>query len=145
MPFREKVAWISLLTLLGVFGAFFGAILTGRLASRGIETLHYLLISIIAVVVLQVVLRIAAALLARADAGTPKDERERLIELKATRLAFGVLIPALLGGVFAVAHGPLVGLPQFGIPEVGLTVLAAIILAEVVRAAATIAHYRLGF
>src|SRR5688572_20625440 len=100
MPFREKSAWISLLTMLGVFGTYFGAILTGRLASYGLATIHYLLLSVAAVVVLQAGLQVAARLLARADAGTPKDERERLIELKAIRAAYVVLILGVMGAIF---------------------------------------------
>ena len=141
MPFREKSAWISLITMLGVFGAYFGAILTGRLASYGLATIHYLLISVAAVAVLQVGLHVAARLLARADAGSPKDERERLIELKAIRVAYVLLILGVLSGVFVVLHTRLLGGPPVG-PKLALVVLAAVILADVVKSAATVVQYR---
>ena len=34
MSFREKSAWITLITVLVVFGAYFGALLTGASAKR---------------------------------------------------------------------------------------------------------------
>jgi hypothetical protein len=142
MPFREKSAWISFVTVLGVFGAYFGALLTGRLAPNGATTVHYLLISVVAVVVLQAALHLAAWLMARADAGSPKDERERWIELKAIRVAYFVLIVAVPAGVFIVLHTRLLGGPPVG-SKLALVVLGSVILADVVKSATTIVQYRL--
>jgi hypothetical protein len=143
MPFREKSAWISFLVVLGVFGPYFGAILTGRLPTSGGITVHYLLLTVVAAVVLQTVLHVIAALLARGDAGTPRDERERLIELKATALAYIVLVTAVLAGLFVLLHTPLYG-HHVDAPQVALVVLASVVLADLVKSAATIVHYRLG-
>jgi uncharacterized membrane protein YfcA len=143
MPFREKSAWISLLVMLGVFGAYFGAILTGRLPPAGLVTFRYLLMSVAAASLLQVALRVIAAMLARSDARAPKDERERLIELKATEVAFYVLLVAALGGMFVALHTPLFGHPP-RLPTMGLVTLAAVILADVARSLAIIVRYRLG-
>jgi hypothetical protein len=143
VPFREKSAWISFLVVLGVFGPFFAAVALGRIPTGGMATVHYLLLSVLAVVVLQTLLHVAAALLARGDAGTPKDERERLIELKATSLAYMVLIVGVLGGLFVLLHTPLYGAHP-GAPDAALTVLCAVVLADLVKSAATIVHYRLG-
>lgn len=141
MPFREKSAWISLVTVLVVFGAYFGAIVTGRVASYGMATMHYLLLSVVAIVLLQAALHVAARLLARADAGTPKDERERLIELKAIRIAYVVLIGGVMSAIFVVMHTRLLGGPPAG-PKLSLAVLAAVILADVAKSAATVIQYR---
>src|SRR5687767_4069181 len=125
MSFREKSAWISFLVMLGVFGPFFGAVLIGRIPTNGMATVHYLLLAVVAAVVLQTALHVAAALLARGEAGTPKDERERLIELKAVNLAYPVLIVGVLGGLFVLIHTPLYG-GHPGAPDAALTVLAAV-------------------
>ena len=142
MPFREKSAWISLVVMLGVFGVFYGAILTGRLPTGGVVTVQYLLISVAAAAVLQVVLHLVAALLT-ADSGGPQDERERLIELRATRLAYGVLVAGVLVGLFVTIHLPH-GIRAVGVPEVALTALGAVIFADIVKSAASIIRYRLG-
>ena len=144
MPFREKSAWISLVTMLVVFGAFFGGIATGRLPASGFPTMHYLILSVGAVIALQLVLKLAARWLAGTDAASPKDERERLIELKATRIAFYVLVAAVLLAVFLVIHTPVAGGPFPGSPRLGLAMVACIVLADVVRSAAQIVYFRRG-
>ena len=44
MSFREKSAWITLVTVLICFGAYFGALVTGRISGHGLASLHLLLI-----------------------------------------------------------------------------------------------------
>ena len=144
MPFREKTAWISFVTMLLVFGAFFGALVTGRLPGFGMATFHYLILSVAAVIALQVALGVVARVLAGADAASPKDERERLIELKATRIAFYVLIAGVLGGNFFAIHTPVFGAPHIGAPRVALVTLAAVVLADLVKSASQIIYFRRG-
>jgi hypothetical protein len=144
MPFREKTAWISLVTMLAVFGAFFGSIATGRVPQAGMATFHYAILSVAAVIALQLALGVVARGLAGADAASPKDERERLIELKATRIAFYVLIAGVLGGNFFVIHTPVFGAPHVGAPRVALVTLGAVVLADLVKSAAQIAYFRRG-
>jgi uncharacterized membrane protein len=144
MPFREKSAWISLATMLLVFGGFFGGVASGRLAASGMATVHLLILAVLAVIGLQVVLKLAARGLARGDADAPKDERERLIELKATRIAFHVLVGAVLLAVFLVIHTRVAGGPFPGSPRLGLAMVACIVLADVVRSAAQIVYFRRG-
>ena len=52
MSFREKSAWITLVTVLACFGAYFGAIATGRVSARGFDTLHLLLACVVGLVLL---------------------------------------------------------------------------------------------
>jgi hypothetical protein len=92
MSFREKSAWISLI-LLCAFGAIylwnFVRILEDRPAFNDI----YLFFALVAALVIaEVVLHLAIAIRSPKEARTPKDERERLIDLKATRAAFYVLM-----------------------------------------------------
>ena len=144
MPFREKTAWISFVTMLAVFGTFFGALVTGRAPSYGVGALHYLILSVIAVIVLQIGLTIAARILAGADAASPKDERERLIELRATRIAFYVLIVGVLGGNFLTLHTLVFGGPHGGGPRLALVTVGAVVLADLVKSAAQIVQFRRG-
>jgi hypothetical protein len=141
MPFREKTAWISLVTMLAVFGAFYGSVAAGRVA--GFATVHLLILSVLAVIVLQVVANVVVASLAREDARSPKDERERLIELKATRIAFYVMIVAVFTAIFVLIHTPLMG-RHVNAPEMALWVTGGVILADVVKSAAQIVYFRRG-
>ena len=62
MSFREKSAWITLVTVLLCFGAYFGAIVTGAVGGEGLGAMHLLLGCAAVLVVLQITLhRIASA------------------------------------------------------------------------------------
>jgi hypothetical protein len=141
MPYREKVAWVSLGVMLLVYGAFFGALLVGLLPPHGLGTLHALGLTIVLAIGLQLALRTALSRLARDDSAAPLDERERLIELKATRIAFYAMAAAVLAGVFVVLHVPLVRRP-FDIRDMGLVVLAGLVVGDLVRSAAKIVYFR---
>jgi heme/copper-type cytochrome/quinol oxidase subunit 2 len=97
MSFREKSVWISFLIMLALFGVWawnFGRGLTGQAARADVVRLSIMLL--IFAVVLEVVLHIVLAIWSPREARTPRDERERLIELYATRIAFRVLVGAAL-------------------------------------------------
>ena len=59
-------------------------------------------ITLAAFIVAEVVLHVAIALMSPADARTPKDEREHLIDLRASRVAFYVL---LIGTFLSIGIG----------------------------------------
>ena len=105
MSFREKSAWITLVSVLFVFGLYFGALATGRVERFSMSAFHFGLISIIALVVLQVVLRVIAYILNPADARAPLDERERLFELRARSIGYYVLMAWMVVIIIAV-HSP---------------------------------------
>jgi hypothetical protein len=97
MSFREKSAWISLGCLLvfsGTWFAHFVRIEVFRGPSHN-EALWFLG-AVAALIVLEIGLHVAFAMQSPREARTPKDERERLIDMKASRVAFYVL----LGGAF---------------------------------------------
>jgi uncharacterized membrane protein HdeD (DUF308 family) len=110
--FQEKSIWISLITISLIFGYYFVRVF--KMASQDeinvVENI-VLLISVIAmVIIVEVVFHIIIALRDRPEA---QDERDRLIELKATRnayfvLAFGIFLPiaCIAASVrpFIVAH-----------------------------------------
>ena len=103
MSLREKSAWITLVTVLGCFGVYFGSILTGRVSGRGIETVHLLLLCVTGLVVLQVALHAIAARTTPPDGLGPADERERLIQWRSHTIGYYVLI-ALVLALAAPAH-----------------------------------------
>jgi hypothetical protein len=137
MPFREKSAWISFGCLL-IFG---GAWLTHAL---GIEFFHtkdhnpmlWFFGMLAGLVALEIGLHLAIAIQSPKDAKTPKDERERLIDIKASRVAFY----ALLFGAFAsvgTLHVP--GSNKFMMAQ---SLMGSIIIALLMRFGTQIALYR---
>jgi hypothetical protein len=100
MSFREKSAWISFVLILAVFIPFFWNSyrqFTGQVPSR--DAVSVAMGLLVAFVALEIVLHAAVAIQAPRDARSPKDERERLIEMRATRVAFQVLVLGALAGV----------------------------------------------
>jgi archaellum biogenesis protein FlaJ (TadC family) len=136
MSFREKSAWISFVTILLVFIPFFwnsyrqwqGAV-TGH---EGVSTAFGLLL---AFVVLEIVLHVIVAIRAPKEAQSPRDEREQLIDLRATRVAFYVL----LVGAFAAVGMVHLTRSAWAIQQI---VLLAIVLAELVRFGGQILLFR---
>lgn len=131
MSFREKSAWISFVLLLLLITGF---ALAGHVEDAGF---HYFLALFIAFALLQVVLRLIVAWQAPKDARTPKDERERLIDLKAARIGFYALVTGVLLAMVAVhVHGN---------PWSGLhTMILAVLVAWAIKFASEIFYYRRG-
>jgi len=107
MSFREKSAWISFITILLVFGAYFWNVARIAGGNVGGHAGFVISISLIgAFILLEIVLHITVMLQSPKEAQAPKDERERLIELKATNVAFLVLMVGamLLLGIYRVVR-----------------------------------------
>jgi hypothetical protein len=102
MSFREKSAWITLLTVVVGFGAYFGAIFTG-LVHRGFGEVHLLLLCVLAVAALQLALSLIAARTTPKDGRAPRDEREILIQARSHSLGYHVLIVLVLAAA-ATGH-----------------------------------------
>jgi hypothetical protein len=136
MSFREKSAWVSLILIVLVFGPYFW--LVGR-TFAGMGHVHagtqFALITLF--VILEIVVHIAIAIQSPRDARAPKDEREILIDLRATRVAFYVLFGGALMSIFTMHFRVTVWiLSQF--------VLFSIVIAELVKFASQILFYRRG-
>jgi hypothetical protein len=104
MSFREKSAWISALSMLGIYGFYFWSVFTHR--TKGDGSHAGLLETIIAVVVLQVVLTVAVAIFSPKEAKAPRDEREKLIELRSMRVAYAGLATSVALACFFGAFDP---------------------------------------
>ena len=96
MPFREKSAWVTLIAILLVSALFL--LHAPRLAHPGPWDFYALLACIGALPVVIETVGVSGILRLRypEDARTPMDERERLINLKATRLASGCYVLAFV-------------------------------------------------
>jgi archaellum biogenesis protein FlaJ (TadC family) len=134
MSFREKSAWISLISILVVTALFF---MQETWTLTDPRALHALLLCFVALVLIEIVGHVVVAIQAPRDARTSKDERERLIDLKATRIAFYA---------FAVGAFGAISLLHVGASAVNISyhVLLAFAGAEIVSYAARIYFYRRG-
>jgi hypothetical protein len=138
MSFREKTAWVTLIAILFVSGLFFAHgpdIFAGEIDAW---ELHLVGMCVAAFIVIEVVAYVVLYLRNPRDARTPKDERERLIDLKALRLAAYVYVLGSFLAIIASVHAPSGAV-------VGFLVLAAFVIAEIVNYAARIIYYRRGF
>lgn len=138
MSFREKCAWIALVSALVCFGAYFGLILTGIVPARGLATVHLFLICGIAFVALMVGLQLVAARTTPKDGRTPRDEREQLIQARSHTLGFYLLAALVLA----------LGLPgHFGhpVPDLLNFALADVVVAGIAVSVAQIVMFRRGF
>jgi hypothetical protein len=136
MSFREKSAWISFVLIVLVFGPYFW--LVGRQITGGAHVHAGTQFALIALFfVLEVVVHVAIAVRSPRDARAPKDEREVLIDLKATRTAFYVLFAGALLSIFTMHFRVTVLImSQF--------VLFSIVVAELVKFAWQIVLFRRG-
>jgi hypothetical protein len=138
MSFREKSAWISFVLILVIFGAYFWNVSGVSAGEFDYETGVRIQVGlVVAFVLLQIVLHIALAMQAPNEARAPRDERERLIDMRATRVAFHVLVV----GALAV-----VGLMHMtrSVWVMGQHLLLAIVAAQLVRFGCQIVYYRRG-
>jgi hypothetical protein len=92
MSFREKSAWISLVLLFAFGAIYFWNFLRILEDHRAFNDVYLFFALVAALIVAEVVLHLAVAIQSPEEARTPRDERERLIDLKATRVAFYVLM-----------------------------------------------------
>jgi len=136
MSFREKSAWVSLLAYAGVYGYYFW-VLSGVMAAGQATTFRFgdLLVRLMVLLaIIELALQLIA-LRAPREAQLPADESERLITLKATRIAFHVVMT----GAATICAAIALGAPSFYTTN-GL--FLAIVVAEVVRHASQVVYFR---
>ena len=141
MSFREKSAWITLVTLIVLCLLFFSQMPRPWTLSPAPDgsMFHLLLASIVAFVAIEIVAHVVFVVFSPRDARTPKDEREKLIELKSRAVAFHVYIALSMGGTFVALH--LVGTNAIGLAYL---LLLSFIVSEIVNYGLRIYFYRRG-
>jgi len=134
MSFREKSAWISMLSMLAIYGFYFWSVIHAGAQAGGF---HFggLLETIIALVVVQIVLTVAAAIFTPKEAKAPRDEREKLIELRAMRVAYSGLATSVALACFFGAFDPPILFNTNAL-------LFMLVTAEILRSACQIVQYR---
>ena len=94
LTFHEKSLWASLISTILIFGFYFSQaymVLSDPLISE--NKLGGLLIGVTILIILtQIILQASLAIFDYKDAGRKSDERERLIDLKAGRIAHYILV-----------------------------------------------------
>jgi hypothetical protein len=146
--FREQSAWGSLVVFLAVFIPYF--VYVFRLFAAGRLNAGSVLEAFIAVtaisVILQVALHIVIGILSALE---EKDERDRAIELKSFRIAYGVLavlafisIGAIV--ILALPYGRLPDVPWLAPVFLSQIFLLCFVLAEVSKALTQAICYRRG-
>jgi hypothetical protein len=141
MSFREKSAWITLITLVAmtVFWALhfpWGRPFT-LAPGPDPQVFHALVLATVSFVVIEIVAHVIVAVRAPREANAPADERERLIGLKATRIGAYVYAILSLSAIFLI---------HLGANQIGLAylVLGSFVVAEIVSYTARIVFYRRG-
>ena len=101
LSFQEKSIWGSLIITLLAFGYYFVTVLEmWSQGTAGAADVTGLIVGVIvAVVVVEIVYHILISIRPTPD---PEDERDRLIEGKATRVAYFLLV---CGALTAIGHG----------------------------------------
>jgi hypothetical protein len=140
MSFREKIHWISFVSIVGTFGWYFWTLPTaadagpqGLWASAGL-----LLIPVLGITAVMTIGTIIFALRNPKDAKAPDDERDRSFQIRATHLAY---YPMVVGSWLCI------GLIFGGVSQPMLLriILAMVVVAELIRIGAQIYFYRRGY
>ena len=137
MSFREKSDWLSFVSLC-LFAVYFADIAWSLLDTTRLPGRNYFMffVALVAVlVVIQVVSHVVLALRSPQDAKTPLDERERLIQWRATQGAYFLL----LVGAFLTIGTMHMG---FSVWQFAHCILLVIWIAELVRYGSRLYYYR---
>jgi hypothetical protein len=139
MSFREKTAWVTLFAIV-IVSLMYGLHMPNPFETHSPpRVLHAMGASLLAYIVIEAVAYLVLRLRNPRDAREPKDEREKLIDLKALRIAHYVFVCCAFAGMFMVMH--VVGA---GAVALGMTVFMAFVLAQLVKHIARIVYYRRG-
>lgn len=92
MSFREKSAWITLISVVLCCGVYYGAVFSGAVPRHSMVMLHLALVCIVTLIVLQVGLTVLAAVTTPKDGRGPRDEREKMIQARSHTLGYYVLM-----------------------------------------------------
>ena len=140
MAFREKIAWLTLGTMLIAYGIYFGIV--GPAARFGENRMLDIIWSFGPVAAAHGVAMIVGAtliaILSRKEASAPADERDRAIARRGATIGYYVLIVGMIvvGVVMPFSEPPW---------KIVNTALLAIVLAETVHSAVVLLSYRRGW
>lgn len=140
MAFREKLAWLTLVTMLVTYGGYFGIV--GPAAGFGKDRMVDIVWTFGGVAVAQIVAMVIGAIvlsiLARREAQASADERDRAIARRGGSFGYYVLI---VGTIVVGVIMPFTSPPW----KIVNAALAAIVLAEAVHQVVVLISYRRGW
>ncbi len=135
ISFREKSAWVSFVLIFVVLALYLWTLAGEHLGFGTPDPFHAFLGLVVMLVVGEIVMHVLLAVRDPRGARTPKDERERLIELKATRIAFYVLLVTAFSSIgwMHVSRSAWV---------LGNSVFVSVVVAELVKYGSQIVYFR---
>lgn len=139
MSFREKTAWVTLCAILLVSVLYLLHMPSPFRPHPPGSVLHAMGASLVAYLLIEVIAWLVLRWRNPRDAREPKDEREKLIDLKAQRIAYYALAAGSMVAVFVTLH-----MAGAGPVAVGMAVFMALVLSQVIKHAARIVYYRRG-
>ena len=134
--FEEKSVWITLVSMLAIFGYYF--VVAARMKSAGsTAVVEFVPLFVSVVVLMVVVIVIAHIVVAIASRPEGRDERDRLIEWRAESNASWVLGVGVCAGIWSAATS---------VDNVWIAHLLLLFLigSEVVKSVAKLLYYRRG-
>ena len=137
MTFHEKSAWINLVAIVLFGGAYFLHVSWSLRPEFDPMLWKGFIYCLVAFLALEVTGHLVLALRSPREARAPRDERERLINLRAIRLAAYVYVVGSFAAVFTLHHG------ANGL-AIGNLVLLAFVVAQVVNYIARLVYHRHG-
>ena len=141
MSFREKSAWVTLITLIVltvVFGLHFPWPWTLRPEPNSF-VFYVLLLTVGTFIVIEIVAHVIIASLSLRDARAPKDEREQLIELKSTRVSAFLYSFLSMASIFFALH-----IAFANIIGMAYLILISFVFSQIVKYAMRVYYYRRG-
>lgn len=140
MSFREKTHWVAFFALIVAFGWYFLSYPWSKIhTSQGAWVSVFMLLP---VTIIFVVPMIAAAsyfaIKSPKEAHLKEDEREKLIHLKGTHLAYYPLVLGVWANIFAMIYGASGGVAV-------MLLVATLVIAELIRVGSQLYYYRRGY
>lgn len=138
MPYREKIAWLSLIAMVVTFGPYFALVAFGPFHDDAVPNLRQLGLYAVVAVVQVLILGVGHLVLRRhspGDALMPLDERDLDIKRRSITAAYYVLIAGM------ILVGVVMPFQSHGWAIVNAA-LFWIVVAEVVHYTVTVACYR---
>lgn len=139
MSWQEKSIWFSLISTILVFGLYFSQAfqMVKHTEIPNAAFIVLFVITIVVVVILQIAGQTILAIFHRKDAERGEDERDKLIELRATRISYFILVL----GVWMTGMSMVFGSTPVMMANI---IMFFFILSEVVCFVAQLIYYRRG-
>ena len=126
MSVREKLAWITLATVLVCSGVYYGAIFGGLVKHYSPAALHLALAALVTLILFQAGLTTLAAITTPKDGRGPRDEREKLIQARSHTIGYYTLMIAT-AALIIPTHTPgtdMVDIVNFAILGIAVSAVA---------------------